>query len=455
MNMTLNTTVDYNRTDNMLVPSEEKEYRVSLLQQTRRRQEEQAKCNLLIQQQAEQTTDLLCPPVWDHVMCWNSTEAGTTALQPCPNYIHRFLLNGVAKRTCTENGTWYVNPATNRSWTDFSGCTFEEQWRQSLNQHLDRIQLMSIIGYSISLVSLTVAVGVLLQLRYRSVLHCKRKTSNITMFHLNLFLAYILRASTAILKNYLLMDGFALYKDLQYTEEELGFKDESSHWECKLLVTFFVYTLVASTFWLTLDAHVLMKLIDVDLRYLQKNKYTCLHIAIGWVGPLAVVIPWVLFRIFTDDYLCWNTNPKSWTVWIYRVPIVLMNLANVKYFIKIVRFMYQRMKRNHSKRNTNNYRSTVLKMTKHICILIPLFGVPYIVFTVMAIVSDAAYLYAEMFFSSFQGFLLAITLCFTDKRVVQEFRQIFLRCGTTKPRSEIGRKMSQLSTTTKTVLSDS
>ena len=39
-------------------------------------------------------TDLLCPPVWDHVMCWNSTEAGTTALQPCPNYIHRFLLNG-------------------------------------------------------------------------------------------------------------------------------------------------------------------------------------------------------------------------------------------------------------------------------------------------------------------------------------------------------------------------
>ena len=38
-----------------------------------------------------------------------------------------------------------------------------------LQQHLDRIQLMSIIGYSISLVSLTVAVGVLLQLRYRYV----------------------------------------------------------------------------------------------------------------------------------------------------------------------------------------------------------------------------------------------------------------------------------------------
>jgi hypothetical protein len=43
-----------------------------------------------------------------------------------------------------------------------------------------------------------------------------------------------------------------------------------------------VYTLVASTFWLTLDAHVLRKLIDVDLRYLQRKKYTRLHIALGW-----------------------------------------------------------------------------------------------------------------------------------------------------------------------------
>ena len=63
------------------------------------------------------------------------------------------------------------------------------------------------------------------------------------MFHLNLFLAYILRASTAILKNYLLMDGFALYKDLQYTEEELGFKDESSVSEGSITVTIAVTSL--------------------------------------------------------------------------------------------------------------------------------------------------------------------------------------------------------------------
>lgn len=106
--------------------------------------------------------------------------------------------------------------------------------------------------------------------------------------------------------------------------------------------------------------------------------------------------------LFFVSSSCWNTNPKSWTVWIYRVPIFLMNVvcnksqrpfcdsvvqgfifhlrfsysempsinynliqfsflqANVNYFIKIVRFMYQRMKKNRSKGKHSNNRSTVL-----------------------------------------------------------------------------------------------
>lgn len=59
-------------------------------------------------------------------------------------------------------------------------------------------------------------------------MHCKRKRSNITMFHINLFLAYILRATTSILKDYLLWNGFALSKDVQQNGEMFGFKDDSS-----------------------------------------------------------------------------------------------------------------------------------------------------------------------------------------------------------------------------------
>jgi hypothetical protein len=29
---------------------------------------------------------------------------------------------GFARRTCTSNGSWYVHPGFNRSWTNFSEC---------------------------------------------------------------------------------------------------------------------------------------------------------------------------------------------------------------------------------------------------------------------------------------------------------------------------------------------
>lgn len=38
--------------------------------------------------------DLTCPPVFDNVMCWNVTRAGTNASQPCPGYIDNFRVNG-------------------------------------------------------------------------------------------------------------------------------------------------------------------------------------------------------------------------------------------------------------------------------------------------------------------------------------------------------------------------
>ncbi|XP_061183075.1 parathyroid hormone/parathyroid hormone-related peptide receptor-like [Saccostrea echinata] len=453
MDMDVTTSGYSNRTDGMLFPTEEKEYRVSFQEQMKRRKEAETKCKFLIQE-FRPTADLTCPPVWDHVTCWNATEAGVTVKQPCPNYIHKFLLHGFARKTCTDNGTWYIHPVYNRSWTDFTGCIpLEKRW-QSINPHLDRIQIMSIVGYAVSLVSLIVAVVVLLQLRYRAILNCKRTRSKITTLHINMFLSYILRAAASLLKDYFLVDGFALPKDILHNGELLGLKDDGPHWECKLLVSFFVYTLVASTFWLTMDAHVLRKLIDKDPWYLEKKRYTRLHIAIGWVGPLVIVIAWALFRTFAEDYLCWNTNPRLWTVWIYRVPIIFMNLANFLYFSRIVTFMYKRVRRNCLKRKTNNNRGTILKMTKHICILIPLFGVPYIIFTIMSFFFDVAYLYAEMFFSSFQGFLLSVTLCFTDKRVVQEVRQIVSRCVRTQPKRNIGRKVSQFSTTGKTLGSD-
>ncbi|XP_056006960.1 parathyroid hormone/parathyroid hormone-related peptide receptor-like isoform X3 [Ostrea edulis] len=433
------------RTDKMLARTDEKEYKVSFLEQERRITEAKENCNVTIQS-FRPTADTLCPPVFDNIMCWNATSPGTTATQPCPNYVHRFLVDGFARRTCTSNGSWYINPNTNSSWTDFVECVpDDENIRKSLNQHIGRIQNMSVIGYIISLFSLVLAVVLLL--RHRS----KTRRSKITILHINLFIAYILRAVVFLIKDQVFQDGFALHKDIQRTGAFFKLKDGSgsvSHWECKLIVTLYVYTLVASTVWLCVDAHVLRKLLYVDWMYMQKRNSVLFHIAFGWVGPLLMVVPWVLYRVLAENYLCWNTTPNSWASWAIRIPVIVVILVNLFYFVMIVRVLYKRASETWARQtDTGKITVRVLKMTKHICILIPLFGVPDIAFTIMSLCLDNKYLYPEMLFNSFQGFMLSLTLCLTEKRVAQDVWKIFLDCIKTINNKSIGRKASQPSST--------
>lgn len=38
-----------------------------------------------------------CNQTWDGIMCWPTTEAGETAEQSCPSYVHGFDLSGAQK----------------------------------------------------------------------------------------------------------------------------------------------------------------------------------------------------------------------------------------------------------------------------------------------------------------------------------------------------------------------
>lgn len=68
-------------------------------------------------------TDMMCPPIWDYVMCWNATEAGTTVVQPCPNYIHKFLLNGkIISHLSTKYFTILLNTIKWMLYLSFDRC---------------------------------------------------------------------------------------------------------------------------------------------------------------------------------------------------------------------------------------------------------------------------------------------------------------------------------------------
>eukprot|EP00058_Branchiostoma_floridae_P013961 XP_002599449.1 hypothetical protein BRAFLDRAFT_58979 [Branchiostoma floridae] len=163
-------------------------------------------------------------------------------------------------------------------------------------------------------------------------------------------------------------------------------------------------------FWILVEGLYLHNLIFVSV--FSERKFFYGFIAIGWVFPLTFVVPWVVVRATLEDNGCWDTDDLGYT-WIYKAPIVAAILLNFFLFLNILRVLAKKMRSPASVADQ--------KLAKSTLVLIPLFGVHYIVFVGMPDnVGGTAYevrLYFDLFFNSFQGFFVAILYCFLNGEV--------------------------------------
>uniref|UniRef100_K1RRQ6 Uncharacterized protein n=1 Tax=Magallana gigas TaxID=29159 RepID=K1RRQ6_MAGGI len=149
----------------------------------------------------------------------------------------------------------------------------------------------------------------------------RRTLSKITILHINLFIAYILRASVSLLRNYIFGRAFVLSLN-GHLETETDY----TQWVCKPITTLFVYALVASTFWLSVEAFVLTKLI-VDWKYLQKRN----NLRQGSAVHCRAVVgsPGCNRRrlVRSRDYCvvtCWISYTCEWSMWVFvRGPVFI------------------------------------------------------------------------------------------------------------------------------------
>ncbi|KAK3578750.1 hypothetical protein CHS0354_010134 [Potamilus streckersoni] len=121
-------------------------------------------------------TGLYCNRTWDNLSCWPDTPANTTAVQLCPLYINGFNKEENATRHCLSNGTWYVNPLfpnQTQGWTDYGACLNNSVPVNdnlgvpgNFQDNINKLSLMYNIGYSLSLVSLVIAMAIMLYFRF-------------------------------------------------------------------------------------------------------------------------------------------------------------------------------------------------------------------------------------------------------------------------------------------------
>uniref|UniRef100_A0A8C0VL95 Parathyroid hormone/parathyroid hormone-related peptide receptor n=1 Tax=Cyanistes caeruleus TaxID=156563 RepID=A0A8C0VL95_CYACU len=444
--------------------------------------EAKEKCQRDIKAQLEKIKDPSCPPEWDGIICWPRGSPSQEVSVPCPDYIYDFNHKGHAYRYCSAYGTWAMALSINKTWANYTECALlfssESRSRQkvtlpkvlgkgcgwgpgedeakagrsaggrglfslcSSNQPcspcalagwwssvllfqevFDRLHLMYTVGYSISLASLIVAVCIL---SYFKRLHCTRN-----YIHVHLFTSFICRALSIFVKDMVLYSGTAPSDTNRIREDDFRgpLPGQQGHLVgCKVVVTLFLYFLATNHYWILVEGLYLHSLIF--MAFLSNKNYLWVLIIIGWGLPAVFVSVWASVRASLADTQCWDLSAGNMK-WIYQVPILAAVVVNFFLFLNIVRVLASKLWE--TTMGKLDLRQQYRKLLKSTLVLMPLFGVHYVVFMAMPYTEVSGLLWQiqmhyEMLFNSSQGFFVAFIYCFCNGEVSgksEELRSLF------------------------------
>ncbi|NXT30765.1 PTH1R protein, partial [Pelecanoides urinatrix] len=389
--------------------------------------EAKEKCQRDITAQLEKIKDTSCLPEWDGIICWPKGSPSQEVSVPCPDYIYDFNHKGHAYRYCSAYGTWAMALSINKTWANYTECAllFSSESRSREKEVFDRLHLMYTVGYSISLASLIVAVCIL---SYFKRLHCTRN-----YIHVHLFTSFICRAVSIFVKDMVLYSGTLASETEKMREDD--FKAEMgpsagqrSHLVgCKVVVTLFLYFLATNHYWILVEGLYLHSLIFIA--FLSNKNYLWVLIIIGWGLPAVFVSVWASVRASLADTECWDLSAGNMK-WIYQIPILAAIVVNFFLFLNIVRVLASKLwETNTGKLDPRQQYRQLLKST---LVLMPLFGVHYVVFMAMPYTEVSGVLWQiqmhyEMLFNSSQGFFVAFIYCFCNGEVQAEIKKAHFR----------------------------
>lgn len=357
-------------------------------------------------------TELVCNRTFDKYSCWPDTPPNTTARISCPWYLpwYHKVQHGFVYKRCGPDGQWVRGPQ-GQPWRNASQCQMDEEEvkvQKEVAKLYGASQVMYTVGYCLSLGALLLALAILLGLRR---LHCTRN-----YIHANLFVSFVLRASSVLAMDALLRTRYS---------QKIGDDLSVSSWlsggalaGCRVAAVFMQYGVVANYCWLLVEGVYLHSLLGLAAG--PERSFCALYVGVGWGAPMLFVVPWAVVKCLFENVQCWTSNNNMAFWWIPRLPVFLAILINFFIFIRILHILLAKLRAHQMRRTDYKFR-----LAKSTLTLIPLLGVHEVVF---AFVTDEhaqgalrfAKLFFDLFLSSFQGLLVAVLYCFLNKEVQAE-----------------------------------
>uniref|UniRef100_A0A8C2ZDV7 Parathyroid hormone/parathyroid hormone-related peptide receptor n=1 Tax=Cyclopterus lumpus TaxID=8103 RepID=A0A8C2ZDV7_CYCLU len=368
-----------------------------------------AKCERSIQAHMSLVKEGDCIPEWDGIICWPRSRAGQLVSVLCPEYIYDFNHRGRAYRQCDTSGSWEQVPSINRTWANYTECT-----TYLTSNHRSQEEVRTCVFVLMQIYTQKCSVPDVCRIKR---LHCTRN-----YIHIHLFTSFICRAVSIFVKD------AVLHSMSEDREVEFEFTAQKSHMAgCKVAVTLFLYFLATNHYWILVEGLYLHSLIF--MAFLSDKNYLWALTIIGWGAPSVFVSVWVSARASLADTQCWDISAGN-LKWIYQVPILAAIVVNFLLFVNIIRVLASKL----WETNTGKLdpRKQYRKLLKSTLVLMPLFGVHYMVFMALPYTDVTGLLWQvqmhyEMFFNSSQGFFVAFIYCFCNGEVQAEVKKAWLR----------------------------
>ncbi|XP_049615400.1 glucagon receptor isoform X1 [Syngnathus scovelli] len=373
-------------------------------------------CIKMIENEPLPEDGLFCNRTFDRYACWPDAPAGSIVNISCPFYLPWYdqVSHGVVLRRCGTDGFW-ERDEKGHVWRDKSLCE-EEKEVASQEMWLKKMMLsfrtLYTVGYSLSFLTLVTALVILLSFRK---LRCTRN-----YIHVNLFLSFILRAVSVIVKDTMLERHWG--REIVKPGDVSEMLSHQAAIGCRIAQALMQYCVLANHYWFFGEAIYLYSVLIASV-LIDSNKYLP-YICLGWGTPLLFVVPWVVMKILKENKECWAVNENMNYWWIIRSPILFASLINFLIFVKILKVILSKLRAN----NQSDYYSYKRRLAKATLTLIPLFGIHEVIFIFVTDEQTAGVLrYFKVFFSlflnSFQGFLVAVLYCYANKEVREELKR--------------------------------
>ncbi|ERE73807.1 secretin receptor-like protein [Cricetulus griseus] len=344
---------------------------------------------------AQGTLQVGCEGLWDNMSCWPSSALAQTVEIQCPKFLQMLTgRNGSLFRNCTQDGWSETFPRPDLA----CGVNMNDSSNEKRHAYLLKLKVMYTVGYSSSLAMLLIALSILVSFRR---LHCTRN-----YIHMHLFVSFILRALSNFVKDAVLFPS----DDVTYCDaHRVG---------CKLVMIFFQYCIMANYAWLLVEGLYLHTLLAIS--FFSERKCLQVFVLLGWGSPVIFVASWAITRHFLEDIGCWDINSNTTIWWLIRGPVILSILINFIFFINILRILMRKLRTQETRGNEMNQYKRLAKST---LLLIPLFGIHYIVFAFSPEDAMEVQLFFELALGSFQGLVVAILYCFLNGEVQLEVQK--------------------------------